>query len=126
MCSCNQDFEAVELLPEGSRDVLVAGLQQLGLALGDRVVVHSSLSSLGHVVGGVETLIQALLSAIGPAGTLMVPYFTDFVTHQAVFDPANPPPSVVGDVTNRLRTWPGSILSNCPSHSVVAVGSAAA
>lgn len=123
---CSQDFERTEFTPEVGQEELVTGLQQLGVALGDRVVVHSSLSSLGHVLGGADALIRALLSAIGPTGTLMVPYFTDYVTRRKIFNPTHPPPSEVGVVTNRLRNWPGAILSLCPSHTVVALGPDAA
>jgi len=35
-------------------------------------MVHARISSLGWVVGGSETVIRALLDAIGPQGTLMV------------------------------------------------------
>src|SRR5204862_533198 len=54
---------------------LVADLQQLGLMPGVDVMVHSSLSRIGHVIGGAGTVTDALLEVIGPAGTLMMPSF---------------------------------------------------
>ncbi len=44
-----------------------AGLRDLGLAAGDTVMVHSSLSAFGHVQGGAQTVVEALLQVLGPA-----------------------------------------------------------
>ena len=38
-------------------------------------MVHSSLSRIGHVIGGPGAVIDALLAVIGPDGTLMMPSF---------------------------------------------------
>ena len=35
-------------------------------------MVHCRMSALGWVVGGAETVVRALLDALGPEGTLMV------------------------------------------------------
>lgn len=34
-------------------------------------MVHCRMSALGYVVGGAETVVRALLDAVGPGGTLM-------------------------------------------------------
>ncbi len=51
---------------------LVAGFQTLGIRLGDAVEAHSSLSSLGYVAGGAETVIDALMEVVGPQGALVM------------------------------------------------------
>ncbi|WP_350281396.1 AAC(3) family N-acetyltransferase [Kribbella sp. HUAS MG21] len=52
---------------------LVDGLRQLGLGRSSNVIVHSSLSSFGHVDGGAEAVCTALTEVCGtvlmPAGT---------------------------------------------------------
>ena len=48
---------------------IVASLRQMGLREGDGVMVHSSLSSIGHVEGGAATVVEAFLALLGP------PYF---------------------------------------------------
>ena len=54
-------------------------LKRLGVRRGDAVMMHSSLSALGPVEGGAETVVDALLDAVGPSGTLLVPAFRDSV-----------------------------------------------
>jgi aminoglycoside N3'-acetyltransferase len=44
---------------------------QLGLEPGGVAMVHCRMSALGCVVGGAETVVRALLDALGPDGTLM-------------------------------------------------------
>lgn len=68
---------------------LVKQLRALGVSPEMVVLVHSSLSSLGWVCGGAQTVIEALFEALGPRGTLVMP------THSPqLSDPAgwhNPP-----------------------------------
>ncbi len=52
---------------------LCRDLEALGLRAGATVLRHSSLSSLGWVCGGAVTVIRALVQALGPQGTLMMP-----------------------------------------------------
>ena len=53
----------------------MAGLRALGVGAGDLIQVHSSLSSLGYVEGGAAAVGDALLEAVAPGGTVMVPTF---------------------------------------------------
>lgn len=55
---------------------IVADLRRLGPLTGKAVLVHSSLSRLGNVDGGAETVIDALLTAVGPSGTVHFPTLT--------------------------------------------------
>ena len=56
---------------------IVAGLRDLEVHQGDVVMVHSSLSRFGEVVGGADTVIDALQNVIGPTGLLVMPTFTE-------------------------------------------------
>jgi aminoglycoside 3-N-acetyltransferase len=84
------------------------------------VLVHSSLSALGEVEGGAETVIQALLEVLGPEGTLVMPAMTG----DAVFDLENSPTNV-GKIPETFRHWPGVVRSLHPTHSVCAIGARA-
>ena len=56
-----------------TRGSLTADLELLGLRAGMTVLVHTSLSALGWVVGGEQTVLRALRDAVGPTGTLVMP-----------------------------------------------------
>lgn len=51
--------------PRVARDDIVAGLEQLGLPANAAVMVHSSLSSFGHVIGGATAVVDALRQVCG-------------------------------------------------------------
>ena len=106
-------------------------------------MVHTRMSALGWVIGGSETVVRALLDALGPSGTLMAyASWADHVyaisdwpeEHRAAYR-AEPPrwdPATgevdpdYGRIPERLRTWPGALRSVHPEASVVAVGPQAA
>ena len=48
-------------------------VNRLGVGVGSKLLVHSSLSSMGRVTGGTETVIQGLINALGQEGTLLLP-----------------------------------------------------
>ncbi len=51
-------------------------LKNAGISCGDILVVHSSLRSIGWVDGGAETVVDALLSAVGVEGAVLLPALT--------------------------------------------------
>lgn len=109
-----------------SQAQIVETLRKLGLHSGDIVFIHSSLSSIGVVSGGANTVCDALLEVVGPEGTLVVPTFTFVHSKQTnpVFDPMNDP-SEVGQITEAIRTRPGARRSHHLLHSVAALGARA-
>lgn len=102
-----------------TRTDISSSLVAMGLEAGDRVMVHSSLSSMGHVEGGAGTVVQAFLDVLGPEGTLMAPTFTH--TGCEYFDPLKSP-SLNGAVTEAARQFPGAVRSLHPTHAVTAIG----
>ncbi len=54
-------------------ETMTRDLQNLGVTLGATLIVHSSLKSLGWVCGGPVAVIQSLMDALGPTGTLVMP-----------------------------------------------------
>ncbi len=117
------DSEPKQPLVPVSREQILTGLRALGLRAGDNVIVHSALSSFGHVEGGAQAVLDALLGLLGPRGTLVMPYF--FTLYDGVFDYAHPPASYTGALPRQLYAHPGSQFSIHPSHPVVALGPAA-
>jgi aminoglycoside 3-N-acetyltransferase len=58
-----------------TRAELTADLSKLGIAPIDALFIHSSLKSLGYVVGGATEVVRALQDAVGVEGTLLVPTY---------------------------------------------------
>jgi aminoglycoside 3-N-acetyltransferase len=54
---------------------LLSDLRALGIAPGMVLGVHSSLRRVGWVQGGADTVIAALMDAVGPEGTLIMPHY---------------------------------------------------
>ncbi len=102
-----------------TRQDIVDGLRAMGLGEGDRVMVHSSLSSMGYVEGGAPTVVEAFLEVLGAGGTLVVPTFTHSNTEY--FDPLESP-SKNGAITEAARGFPGAVRSLHPTHAVTVIG----
>ena len=64
-------------------DDLARDLRAFGVPRGGVLMVHSSLSSLGRVLGGAPAVVRAFLAALGPDGTLVMPAFSPEVSDPA-------------------------------------------
>lgn len=102
-------------------------LSLLGIKKGDDVIVHSSYKSLGGVGGGIETVIKALISAVGDSGTILFPTLSyesvepNLPVNNPVFDVLNTP-SCVGAMSNIFMNMESVERSLHPTHSVAAFG----
>ena len=116
---------------------LVEDLRRLGVRDGDCMMLHSSLSRLGWVDGGAETVVEAFLAAVGAAGTLLTPAFTEgaWSEHLAMPDCrdccprelcSSRWPSHEGAIPNAALARRGRLRSCHPTHSWVANGARAA
>ena len=113
--------------PHVTRQDLAAALRRVGIAPGDVVFAHSSLSAFGFVEGGAETVLDALLEVLGPAGTLALPTFTWRELHEATgraLRRGQPTPCETGRIPETFRLRPGVRRSIHLCHSVAACGPA--
>ena len=118
---------------------LAAGLRALGVRTGCVLMVQTGMSAVGWVVGASETVVRALLEALGPDGTLLAcAGWSDNTcrmdewpsrwrdacrSERPPFDPlrseADPQ---MGRVPERIRTGPGAVASGSHYRRMVAVG----
>jgi aminoglycoside 3-N-acetyltransferase len=121
---------------------LATDLRNLGLGSGTTVLVHSSLSALGYVVGGAHAVVLALWDILGETGTLVVPTHSGELSdprhwhHPPVpeawwpairasmpaYDPVLTPPRQMGLIPDVARLLPGARRSAHPQVSFSAVG----
>ncbi|MCI9423378.1 aminoglycoside N(3)-acetyltransferase [Lachnospiraceae bacterium WCA-9-b2] len=126
------------VIPE---DVQTA-LRNVGVKRGQAIMVHTSLSSLGYVCGGAQTIIEALLHSVGQEGTIMMPtqswknldpttgvywqepkeWWPVIREYIPAYDERITPTNTMGAVAEMFRQWPGTIRSGHPARSVAAWG----
>ncbi len=105
------------------------GLSDLGIEQSSSLVVHSSLSSFGHLLGGAAGLISALMTHLSGRGTLLMPAFVQKVNGESasyedrkrVWDIHNTP-SDVGLITETFRKMQRVVRSDHPTDSFCAWG----
>ncbi len=120
-----------------TRRSLAAELGAIGLEAGDAVLVHAALRSVGPVLGGPDTIIDALRDVLGPEGTILG--YCDWQLEDEVLDkpdlrddipPFDPQRSRAirdnGFFPEMLRTTPGALRSASPGASCAALGGRAA
>lgn len=125
---------------------LVSDLGAMGVKLGMTLLVHTSMSKLGWIAGGPQGVVEALLKAVGPDGTIMMPTQTGHLSdpqywsqppvpkewwatiraETPAFDPAKTPSREMGAINELFRTWPGVARSHHPLSSFAAIGPNAA
>lgn len=126
-------------------DSLVSDLRDLGVAPGDTLFVHSSLSALGWVCGDAPAVVEALRTTVTDAGTLVMPthspQYTDPTGWSAppvpddwvdtireerpAYRPDTTPTRGVGAIPECFRTYPDVVRSAHPTVSVAAWGAGA-
>ncbi len=125
---------------------IVETLKDLGLKNGDAVMVHTSLSKMGYVCGGAQTVIEALIEVVGDEGTVLMPTqswknldpetgvhwdadksdWDSIRENWPAYDKDLTPTNTMGAVAEMFRRWPGALRSDHPARSVAAWGKHAA
>lgn len=129
-------------VPFLNQDDLVEQLLALGIKQGDVLEVHASLKSIGYILGGAPTLLDALLTILGLEGTLVMSAQSWGNSEPAYFE--NPPIELdqysrlrethpaykgkmeelryMGELTKALQQRPNSYVSNHPHYAFIAIG----
>ncbi len=127
-----QSLPASNATPKASvhKEDLVHDLRALGVRPGDLLNAKVSLKSIGHVEGGADTLLEALLEAVGPAGTIVTDSFVTVyplpLSKKNVQQPSDrSTPSYAGALANALIRHPRAFRSTHPVQKFAAVGARA-
>lgn len=121
---------------------LIEQLIALGVKLGDVLEVHASMKSIGYIVGGAPTLLDALLSVVGLEGTLVMSAQSWGNSEPSYFQ--NPPIELdqferlrnshpayrgkmddfryMGELTKAVQMRPNSYVSPHPQYGFIAIG----
>lgn len=124
-----REEELKQTQPHVTAGQITADLKKMGIQPGDILFIHSSLKSLGYVDGGPKAVIQGLLDAVGPEGTLLLPTYympggSILGTCQLegyVFDPRIHGTNM-GALPEAFLQFSGVHRSIHPTHSVSAIG----
>lgn len=96
-----------------SREALTGQLREMGVREGGVLLVHTSFRAVRPVDGGPQGLVDALLDAVGPGGTLVMPSWSG--EDDRIFDPRESPADVdLGVVAETFRRMPGVQRSTHP------------
>ncbi|MCW5748045.1 MAG: AAC(3) family N-acetyltransferase [Alphaproteobacteria bacterium] len=126
-------------------DSLTRDLSALGVRAGMTLLVHSSLSSMGWIMGGAPAVIAALTAALGDDGTLVMPTHTGDLsdpaawvappvpaawhahirTHMPAYHPATSVTRLMGAIPESFRAHPHVRRSAHPRQSCAARGAQA-
>ena len=121
---------------------IATALKDIGVQKGQTIMVHTSLSSLGYVCGGAQSVIEALLERVGDEGTIMMPtqswknldptsgvywqepeeWWDVIREYIPAYDKRITPTNTMGAVAEMFRQWPGTLRSDHPARSVAAWG----
>ncbi len=106
-----------------TRKDITEALYRLGIKNGDILLFHSSFKSLGEIEGGADAVIDGMLDALSPDGTLVAPTLVqkDFSNAYKNWD-VKKTPSDVGYLTEVFRLRPNAYRSDQATHSVAAIG----
>lgn len=109
------------------KDSLVRDLRTLGVRPGDLLNVKASLRSIGFVEGGAASLVEALMEAVGPEGTVVTDSFVPVYPlplrseHQRLISDLDTP-SYAGALANAVVAHPRSFRSLHPVQRFAAIG----
>lgn len=115
------DIDYQEIRKSISYKILVKDLIALGVKEDDTIMVHSSLSSMGHVLNGAITFIIALCDVV-KKGTVLFPSFSYIETNKNYYYSALKSSCCVGMIPETFRKLKNVVRSFHPTHSVSAYG----
>lgn len=114
---CQSNTDAIPAF--ATRESLVKDLKKLGISDGCGVFVHSSLKSIGPVVGGARAVVNALIDTVGAEGLLAMPGFSTDAYLPTWLDPQKATAAALKEIQAAV---PGhdSRISSCRDMGLIA------
>lgn len=108
-----------------TKESLIYDLRKTDIQPKGNLLIHSSMKSIGEVLGGAETVIDAFMDYMRD-GMLIFPThsWSDKSLKDGIYDPRTEP-SCVGILSNLFLKREGVVRSMHPTHSVAACGQGA-
>ncbi|MGX5701748.1 aminoglycoside N(3)-acetyltransferase [Bacillus cereus] len=123
-------------------ETITKDLKALGVEKGMTIIVHSSLSSIGWISGGVVAVVEALMKVVTEEGTIIMPTQSSDLSdpkhwsrppvpedwwqiirdNVPAFDSRITPTRGMGEIVECFRTYPNVVRSNHPLGSFAAWG----
>ena len=100
---------------------IIALMKSIGLKRGATVFIHSSWDEFYNYTGTINDFIDAIITEIGPEGTLAMPAYPLLRKPDSIFR-MNRTPTAAGLIAETFRTYPG-VKRSANRHSVCALGS---
>jgi len=105
-----------------TRKAVKTAAEELGIQVGDTILIHSSFKSIGPIEKGAESIIGGFLDAVGENGTVVFPTLCQKDWTHVYENWHKDAPSDIGYLTNYFRKLPGAMRSDQATHSVAALG----
>lgn len=118
----SSDINYKQIRESNSYKKIKEDLINLGVKEDDTIMVHSSLSSMGHVEHGAITFILALCDLIALKGTVLFPSFTYIEANKNYEFSYLDNKCCVGLIPETFRKLKNVVRSIHPTHSVCAFG----
>ena len=108
-----------------AKEDIKKGLRSLGIGKADKIMLHSSLSGLGYVEGGAETVCRAFMEVLTEHGVLTMPsfnHYTPFEEGAPGYYSPDETPTANGAIPNAFWRMEGVFRSLNPSHAFAVWG----
>lgn len=113
-----------------TKDNIIKDLLTLGIKKGDLIFIRISYKAIGNVVGGPETVLDALIETVGDQGTIVATAFPELVktykkkkNRTYVYKPGMKP--ITGVIPVLMSKREGAFFSSHPTTPYVAIGNIA-
>lgn len=105
-----------------TQNQVVRALHEVGVQVGDGLLVHSALQLLGLPEMGIGIYLDAMFEVLGTKGTVVVPTFNFTFTGGEDYDPQRAPSVGMGVFSEYIRQHPEALRTTHPMQSYAAIG----